>query len=217
MRVLVFLAAVSCCSAHLLPYVLPLTSSPTVHEEGKVVALQTPYLYPHSLATPYAHPYATPYALPYAHPYGYIVKPELKATEFPFVWQVAEAAAEPEAAPAVEEVRRRRRDVEAVKVPLPYIQAVPSVAKTTFETKQLEPIEAATPADTTKLTLTTKEHEVTVPAVKYVQPVVQYKPVTYKVPAPVPLTYSFPHHPFYPTYPAFPYLAPAAPVAKLEE
>ncbi|KAK8407078.1 hypothetical protein O3P69_002005 [Scylla paramamosain] len=213
MRALVILAAVSCCSAHLLPYVLPWTSPSTVDDEGKVVALHTPYLHTHPLVTPYAYPYATPYA----HPYGYVVNPELKATEFPFVWQAAESAAEAEAAPAVEEARRRRRDVEAVKVPLPYIQAVPSVAKTTFETKQFEPVEAATPADTTKLTLTTKEHEVTVPAVKYVQPVVQYKPLTYKVPAPVPLTYSFPHHPFYPTYPAFPYLSHAAPVVKLDE
>ena len=224
----VILVAVSCCSAHLvLPYAAPWTLStpeliPTsqVDAEGKTVALHTPYIhsYTHPFVTPYAYPYATPYA---SYPYGYVVKPDLKATEFPFVWQAStseiEAEADPEAAPAVVEARRRRRDAEPFTVPLPYIHAVPAVTKTTFETKQFEPVEAATPADTTKLTLTTKEHEVTLPAVKYVQPVVQYKPITYKVADPTPLTYAIPSHPFYNPYSAFPYFAHGAPVIKLDE
>lgn len=210
------------------PWVLPsanLISAPQVDAENTAVALATPYIHPYgSLFTPYNYPFATPYT----YPYGYVVKPgstTLKATEFPYVWQESEPAAEPaaepeaedEAAPAVEEVRRRRRDVEAVKVPLPYLQAVPTVAKTTFKTKQYEPVEAATPADTTKLEITTKEHELALPAVKYVQPVVEYKPVTYKVAAPSPLTYTFPSLPYsYFPY-AYPYATPAAPVVKLDE
>lgn len=219
------LVAASCCSAQLVPFTAPWTlpsakliPSSLVDSEGKAVALPTPYI--HSYTNPFVTPYAYPYAAtPYAYPYGYAVKPNLKATEFPFIWQATEAEAEdkPEAAPAVEEARRRRRDVDAVKVPLPYIQAVPTVAKTTFETKQFEPVEAATPADTTKLTLTTKKHEVAVPAVKYVQPVVQYKPITYKVPSPVPLTYTLPSYPYYHTFPGFPYIPHAAPVVKFEE
>lgn len=183
------------------------------------MALPTPYI--HAYTNPFVAPYTYPYATPYAYPYGYVVKPDLKATEFPFIWQVStsktEAEAKPETAPAVEEARRRRRDVEALKVPLPYIQAVPAVSKTTFETKHFEPVEAATPADTTKLTLTTKQHEVAVPTVKYVQPVVQYKPINYKAASPVPLTYTLPSHPYYHTFPAFPYVPYAAPVVKFEE
>ncbi|XP_071529796.1 uncharacterized protein [Panulirus ornatus] len=105
------------------------------------------------LASPYMHPLGHPLINPLGYPYGYLLKP-------------AEA----------EEARRRRRDVE---VPLPYLHPVPAVAKTTLTTKQLEPVEAATPADTTKLEITTKEHEFSVPTVKYVQPVVNVKPVTY--------------------------------------
>merc|ERR1712106_433871 len=91
-----------------------------------------------------------------------------------------------------EEATRRKRDLT---VQLPYLHAVPTTKTVTFETKGLEATDDATPADTTLLELTTKEHEVVVPAVKYVQPVLSYKPVTYThhsiVPhAGLPLTYS---------------------------
>ncbi|XP_071529476.1 uncharacterized protein [Panulirus ornatus] len=179
MRALLILVAVSYCSAKLvLPYAAPwplttakLITTPEIEGEIKPLALASPYMHPfaHPLATPYAHALATPYA----HPYGYMIKPDpaLEATEFPFIWTEAKA----------EEARRRRRDVE---VPLPYLHAVPAVAKTTLTTKQLEPVEAATPADTTKLEITTKEHEFSVPAVKYVRPVVNLKPVTYSAISP---------------------------------
>merc|ERR1712106_384971 len=77
-----------------------------------------------------------------------------------------------------EEATRRKRDAD-ISVALPYLHAVPTVKEHTFETKQFEPVEAAVPASTTLIDLTTKEHTVNIPAIKYVQPVVNYKPVTY--------------------------------------
>lgn len=228
----VILVAASCCSAQLVsfatPWVLPsanLISTPQVDAAHRAVTVTTPYIHPYgSLLTPYNYPFTTPYA----YSYSYVAKPgttTLKATEFPYIWQESEPAAEAEpqpeneaeATPAVEEARRRRRDVEAVKVPLPYLHVVPTVAKTTLETNQYEPIEAATPADTTKLEITTKEHELVLPTVKYAQPVVEYKPITYKVAAPAPLTYTFSSLPYsYFPY-AYPYAAPATPAIKLDK
>merc|ERR1712142_154625 len=185
MRALVILVAATCCSAQLVlpytaPWVLPqakLITTPEVEGELKTVPLASPYLHT------FGHPFL---GSPYTYPYVLKADSALKATEFPYIYQAAE-----EEAPAVEESRRRRRDVQ---VPLPYLHAVPTVAKTTVETKQFEPIDAATPADTTKIELTTKEHEISVPAVKYVQPVVNYKPVTYT---------AYSHHAL--AYPHLPY------------
>merc|ERR1712228_360361 len=84
-------------------------------------------------------------------------------------------------------------------VPLPYIHAVPAVKEVTVETKQFEATDAATPADTTKIELTTKEHEISVPAVKYVQPHVNLKPVTYTAFSPAVV-----HHPAVVPYAGFP-------------
>merc|ERR1712142_300818 len=207
MRALVILVAATCCSAQLVlpytaPWVLPqakLITTPEVEGELKTVPLASPYLHTFGhplLASPYSKIITTsedadlktvPLASPYIQPFGY---PFLGSPyTYPYVVK-AEAEAEEEA-PAVEESRRRRRDVQ---VPLPYLHAVPTVAKTTVETKQFEPIDAATPADTTKIELTTKEHEISVPAVKYVQPVVNYKPVTYT---------AYSHHAL--AYPHLPY------------
>jgi len=226
MRSLVFLVAVTYCSAQLLPYTAPWVLPPAKlittaddNEDLKSVALPSPYFHPysHPLFTPYSHPIGTPYlhsythslATPSLHPFGYAIKADstLKATEFPYIWE----AAEPEATPAVEEARRRRRDVKAVQqIPLPYLHAIPAVGKTTVETKQFEKIEAATPADTTKLELTTKEHEIAVPTIKYVQPVVNYKPLTYTA-------YSHPVLPYHYGLHALPYSFPQTPLIKLEE
>nr|XP_027222298.1 uncharacterized protein LOC113814465 [Penaeus vannamei] len=174
MKALVILVAASCCSAQLVlpytaPWVLPqakLITTPHVKTDIKTIPLVSPY------AHPFGHPFvASPYAFHHAaYPYILNADATLKATEFPYIFHKAEQE------PAVEEARRRRRDVE---IPLPYLHAVPTVTKQTVETKQFEPVDANTPADTTKIELTTKEHEISVPAVKYVQPVVNVKPVTY--------------------------------------
>ncbi|XP_068221447.1 uncharacterized protein [Palaemon carinicauda] len=249
MRALVILVAVTYCSAQLVlpsaPWVLPganLLTVPVGDAEVKSVPLVRPYSYP--LTTPYLHPYGlTPYSLPLGHHLPYVVAADatLKATEFPYVYEkVAPEAPAAEEAPAVEEARRRRRDVS---VPLPYLQAVPTTKDITVETKQFEAVDAATPADTTKIELTTKEHELTVPAVKYVQPHVNLKPVTYTTyshgvlpytgysPAVLPYTTGYspavlPYTagispavlPYYAGYPALSYspLAPA-PVIKIDE
>merc|ERR1712142_869765 len=193
MRALVILVAATCCSAQLVlpytaPWVLPqakLITTPEVEGELKTVSLASPYLHPFGhplLASPYSKLITTsedddlkavPLASPYLHPFGY----PWPGSPYTYPYVVKAEAESEEEAPAVEKSRRRRRDVQ---VPLPYLHAVPTVAKTTVETKQFEPIDAATPADTTKIELTTKEHEISVPAVKYVQPVVNYKPMTYK-------------------------------------
>ncbi|CAL4136701.1 unnamed protein product [Meganyctiphanes norvegica] len=214
MRALILLTTVMCCSAQLVyhtgypwaPFASPLLATPKLAEgeELKTVPLVSPYLHPFHAA----------------HPLTYSVKlpePTLKATEFPYIYT------------PIEESSRRKRDVS---VPLPYLHAVPTVKEATFETKQFEPIEAAVPASTTKIELTTKEHTVNVPAVKYVQPVVNYKPVTYTaqnvVPyagfpltysAGLPLSYSAAHplglHPYSGlTYAGF---NPFAPLVKFEE
>merc|ERR1712121_176604 len=91
-------------------------------------------------------------------------------------------AAEEPAAPAAEEAVRRKREVK--KIPLPNHQPVPTEVKHTYETTQLEPVKAATPADTTKIELTKKEHEITLPGIKYVQPYAEVKPLQYTVLAP---------------------------------
>ncbi|XP_037790078.1 uncharacterized protein LOC119585506 [Penaeus monodon] len=98
---------------------------------------------------------------------------------------------------------RRRREVQ---IPLPYFHPVPTVAKHKFETKQFEPVDANTPADTKKIELTTKEHEISVPAVKYVQPVVNVKPVTYTAASPLGLPYTFPFAHTFPFQTPFPFV-----------
>jgi len=187
--------------------------------EAKPVALTTPYLHPfgHHLATPYLKPLegesevktvalSTPYIHPLAHhlttPYGFPLGHHL-----PYV-----VAAEEPAVAAEEETSRRRRDVS---YPLPYLHAVPTVKKATIETKQFEDTDAATPADTKLIELTTKEHEINIPAVKYVQPVVNLKPVTYTAVSPAVLPYTrFPYHAAYHGF-HYPVLAPA-PVVETE-
>ncbi|ROT69719.1 cuticle protein [Penaeus vannamei] len=200
MRALVILVAVSCCSAQLVlpytaPWVLPqakLITTPHVKTDIKTIPLVSPY------AHPFGHPFvASPYAFHHAaYPYILNADATLKATEFPYIFHKAEQE------PAVEEARRRRRDVE---IPLPYLHAVPTVTKQTVETKQFEPVDANTPADTTKIELTTKEHEISVPAVKYVQPVVNVKPVTYTALSHAVLPYAhFPTPTAFPTPTVFP-------------
>ncbi|XP_063609483.1 uncharacterized protein LOC134783522 [Penaeus indicus] len=229
MKALVILVAVSCCSAQLVlpyaaPWVLPqakLITTPDVKTDLKTVPLVSPY------AHPFGHPFvASPYAFHHAaYPYGaypYILNADdtLKATEFPYIYQ------KPEQEPAVQEARRRRRDVQ---IPLPYLHAVPTVTKHTVETKQFEPIDANTPADTTKIELTTKEHDISVPAVKYVQPVVNVKPVTYTALSHavlpyahgLPYTHALPYTHTLPYAHALPYAhypgLVGAPVIKLDE
>ncbi|XP_064103632.1 uncharacterized protein LOC135213572 [Macrobrachium nipponense] len=229
MRALVILVAVTYCSAQLVlpsaPWVLPganLLTVPSSDAEVKSVPLVSPYIHP--LTTPYLHPYGlTPYSLPLGHHLPYVVAADstLKATEFPYVYEKVEASAAPaeEAPAAVEEARRRRRDVS---VPLPYLHAVPTTKDITVETKQFEAIDAATPADTTKIELTTKEHELTIPAVKYVQPHVNLKPVTYTAVSPAVLPYTAAVSPavlpYYAGYPALhlPGALASAPVVKFE-
>ncbi|KAK7028177.1 hypothetical protein SK128_007349 [Halocaridina rubra] len=223
MRVLVILVAVSCCSAQLVlpysaPWVLPyanLIADPKTETEVKPVALHTPYLH-----HPLTYPLATTYGYPLGHHLPYVVAADatLKATEFPYIYEKV-AAEEPAAEEAaVEEARRRRRSVQ---VPLPYLHAVPTTKEITVETKQFEPINAATPADTTKIELTTKEHEVSIPAVKYVQPHVNLKPVTYTAISPAVVSPTVYHAAAYPAIHAvhpFTYTHLAqAPVIKIDE
>ncbi|XP_037789482.1 uncharacterized protein LOC119584955 [Penaeus monodon] len=223
MKALVILVAVSCCSAQLVlpyaaPWVLPqakLITTPEIKTDLKTVPLVSPYAHPFGhpfVASSYAFPHA---AYPYsAYPYILNADDTLKATEFPYIYQKDEQE------PAVEEARRRRRDV---KIPLPYLHAVPTVTKHTVETKQFEPIDANTPADTTKIELTTKEHEISVPAVKYVQPVVNVKPVTYTAlsHAVLPYAHGLPYAHTLPYAHALPYAHypgfVGAPVIKLDE
>jgi len=138
--------------------------------------------------------------------------PEVVAAEGEKAAEEYTAAAEGEAAAVAEEAvetARRRRDV--ARVPLPYLHAVPTETKTTIETKQFEPVDAATPADTKKIALTTKEHTFTVPGFKYVQPTVEVKPVQYSLLAPQVAAAPYAHG-FYPGfgYPLLPVAAPAA-------
>ncbi|XP_066937277.1 uncharacterized protein [Macrobrachium rosenbergii] len=231
MRALVILVAVSYCSAQLVlppaPWVLPGANLITIPVDGETKAevkslpLATSYINP--FLTPYLKGFGlTTYSLPLGPHLPYVVAadPTLKATEFPYVYvKVADEGAtapEPstqdpateEPAAAVEAARRRRRDVS---VPLPYLQAVPTTKNITVETKQFEPVDAATPADTTKIELTTKEHELAIPAVQYVQPYVNLKPVTYTAVSPAVL-------PYYAGFPAFGYPAFApGPIIKIDE
>nr|XP_027222285.1 mucin-7-like [Penaeus vannamei] len=122
----VILVAASCCSAQLVlpytaPWVLPqakLITTPHVKTDIKTIPLVSPY------AHPFGHPFvASPYAFHHAaYPYILNADATLKATEFPYIFHKAEQE------PAVEEARRRRRDVE---IPLPYLHAVPTVTKQT--------------------------------------------------------------------------------------
>ncbi|KAK3876999.1 hypothetical protein Pcinc_018252, partial [Petrolisthes cinctipes] len=200
----VFLVAVTYCSA--LSIQAP---SVLIPKEVKPIAIPTQYI-----NNPYWSPYNTyPFPTPYFNPLGISLTPhpEYKATGFPFIWE----SVDEEASPAVVEVEgssRVRRDVKEVQVPLPYIHAVPAIAKTTVKTKQLEKVDAATPAHTTKLELTTKEREYTVPAVRYVQPVVKYEPRTYTALSPAVLPYQYGLHPSL----GYPF-APAAPIINLQE
>ncbi|XP_076052847.1 uncharacterized protein LOC143032259 [Oratosquilla oratoria] len=80
-------------------------------------------------------------------------------------------------APAAAEASRKKREVE---VPLPFLHAVPTTTKVSYTTSHFEPQEAATPADTVKIGQVTKEHEYTIPSVRYVQPTAKIQPITYK-------------------------------------
>nr|XP_027214408.1 mucin-7-like [Penaeus vannamei] len=110
MKALVILVAASCCSAQLVlpytaPWVLPqakLITTPHVKTDIKTIPLVSPY------AHPFGHPFvASPYAFHHAaYPYILNADATLKATEFPYIFHKAEQE------PAVEEARRRRRDVE---------------------------------------------------------------------------------------------------------
>ncbi|XP_069939298.1 uncharacterized protein [Cherax quadricarinatus] len=202
MKVLVILVAAACCSAQLvLPYAAPwVLPSAKVEGDAKPIAL------PYSFALSSGYPFFSPYSSFFPNPLAYAVPADatLKPTEFPYVFEKVAAKT------AVEKTRRRRD----VSVPLPQVYALPSVAKTTVETKQFETVDAATPADTKKIELTTKEREITVPTLKYVQPVVNLKPVTYSAASPAlpyALPYALPHASL--PYAALPYAAlPNAPL-----
>merc|ERR550519_3110652 len=186
---------------------LPLTYSVKL-PEPTLESTEFPYIYTEkeessrrkrSVLLPYAHhtlPIAH-HALPYAFPYTHRVIPYSGVLPYsglhtyagvhhpvntfglglqhlgPAIKIDQEADTEEEE----ETSSRRRRDLAHA---LPYLHAVPTTKKVTVETKAFEATDAATPADTKLIELTTKEHEVDVPAIKYVQPVLKYKPVTYK-------------------------------------
>merc|ERR1712002_777781 len=135
-------------------------------------------------------------------PYVYGNHLPLAYSTFPLTVKAA-TAEEPAAVPA-----RKKRDIQ---VPLPFLRAVPDETKVEYKTSALDATDDATPADTTKLDLITKTHELSIPTVKYVQDVVSVKPVTYSAPLVTsnvyghpfgysglhPLTYSgFGYHPY---------------------
>lgn len=139
------------------------------HDETKPFPLfyQSPYFPIPTYSTPYS-PYSpfSPYSAPlhpfhYPHPYV-VPSPEKKD------------------APVVTEARRRR-DVDTVKIPFPSLYAQPTLVDHTFTTQQFDPSDAATPADTTKIELTTKEHKVSVPSVKYVHPYAAISPADHHI------------------------------------
>lgn len=141
--------------------------------------------------------------------------PTYAAAETPAAEEPAAAAPAAEETPAAVEPVRRKREVQ--RVPLPYLQPVPTEYTHTYETRHLEPVkEAATPADTTKIELTKKEHEIKIPGIKYVQPFAEVKPLQYTVLSP---QAGLPFQPFfYPGY-AYPTLlspTPAAPAVAEE-
>ncbi|XP_037074022.1 uncharacterized protein LOC119095267 [Pollicipes pollicipes] len=144
---------------------------------------------------------ASPLPLTYGlHPYGYGA-PLIYNVEAKEESAAVEEAAEEE--PAVVAAERRRRSAVLL----------PALAKATFKTTTLDKVEADTPADTTLLEVTEKEHETYVPsvvsyaapAVHYTAPVVRYAvpevkkvevktaPITYAA-SPLPLTYGL--HPY---------------------
>nr|prf cuticle protein [Pandalus borealis] len=107
---------------------------------------------------------------------------------------------------------------EVQRIPLPYLHVVPTETEAKFETKQFKSVAAATPADTTKIELTTQEHVFKVPGFKYVQPVVEVKPVKYTALAPQVFPYQAAHpFPFYPfAFPGLQYQTFVAPYTKEE-
>jgi len=125
-----------------------------------------------------------------AYPYGYGA---------PLIYNIEPKAAEAEEEEvAVETAERKRRSAVLV----------PTLRKATFKTASLDKVEADTPADTTLLEVTEKEHETLVPghAVAYAAPAYTYAatPLIYKAPEvkkvelktlPAPFTYSA-HYPF---------------------
>ncbi|XP_037074020.1 uncharacterized protein LOC119095265 [Pollicipes pollicipes] len=144
---------------------------------------------------------ASPLPLAYGlHPYGYGA-PLIYNVEAKEETAAVEETAEEE--PAVVAAERRRRSAVLL----------PALAKATFKTATLDKVEADTPADTTLLEVTEKEHETYVPsvvsyvapAVHYTAPVVRYAvpevkkvgvktaPITYAA-SPLPLTYGL--HPY---------------------
>merc|ERR1719427_1974761 len=138
MRALILLTTVWCCSAQLVyhgypwgPLATPLLATPKLAdgEELKTVPLVSPYLHPFHTGLPLTYSVKLP-------------EPTLKATEFPYIYTEKESS-------------RRKRDAD-ISVPLPYLHAVPTVKEVSFETKQFEPVEAAVPASTTLIDLTTK-------------------------------------------------------------
>ncbi|XP_071529800.1 uncharacterized protein [Panulirus ornatus] len=145
---------------------------------GKVEDETKPFpLVYHTPYTPYT-PF-TPYT-PYAGGF------------FPYIYARPLAAEKPESKDNAVAQARRRRDVGTVQIPHPFVHVQPTVVDHTFKTHQFEPAEAATPADTTKIELTTKEHKIATPAVKYSFPAADVKPLTYSVVSPAvhPLTYT---------------------------
>jgi len=86
------------------------------------------------------------------------------------------------------------------------VPAFPAVAKTTLETQQVDTVDAAVPADTTKLAVTTQEHEVSVPTFNYYSYngfpynnfgygfYNHYNPLTYRAAAGYPYQFGFPYN-----------------------
>jgi len=182
------------------PYIYTEKESSRRKRDASPVSLLTHPIY----TTPYAHhglsytqhpiPYALPYThgllphtglLPYSglHKYAGIHPLNTFGLGLQHLGPVIKIDQEADAEEEEETTSRRRRDLVHK---LPYLHAVPTTKKVTIETKAYEEVDVATPADTKKIELTTKEHEVDVPAIKYVQPVLKYKPVTYTAHSVVP-------------------------------
>lgn len=109
---------------------------------------------------------------------------EFKAAFDEAAARAVETPAAPEDSAVVPARRRRSAEAEAIQVPLPYLHPVATVVDHKFETKELEKVDAATPAATTKLEVVTKEHTYKIPTYQFQQPIVNIKPVTYTGVAP---------------------------------
>ena len=123
----------------------------------------------------------------YGSPYVYGNHLPLAYSTLPLTVKAAtaeEPAEETAAVPA-----RKKRDIQ---VPLPFLRAVADETKVEYKTSALDATDDATPADTTKLDLVTKTHELSIPTVKYVQDVVSVKPVTYSAPLVTSNLYGYP-------------------------